>query len=194
MRVVEHTDERLVVWVASGTELLRPVPIDGRDQRDRPLEERFTCDMRYALVPWYGAGTLRVASWGDAHSSWLFRRPDNALWGWYGNLEDPLTKTDDGVQTIDHVLDVWLDLTTGVVGWKDEDELEAAITVGRFSAEKAESIRAHGAKVFAAMERRDPPFDGEWLDWAPHADWDLPLLPDRYRALVGNPAPYPTAK
>lgn len=188
VRVVQD-GECLVVWVAPGTPILRAVPTDGRAQRDRPVEERFVCDMEFALASWFGAGTLRVSYPGEAHSSWLFRRPDDheQFWGWYGNLEDPLWRDTNRVHTYDHVLDVWLD-ADGKVGWKDEDELAAAVAVGKFTTDDERAIRAHGEKVFAAMQRRDPPYDGSWLDWRPDPLWGVPELPDEYLALVGTPA------
>jgi hypothetical protein len=181
-------DECLVVWIPSGTTMLSSVPVDGRDLRDRPCEERFTCERVFALQEWFGAGSLRISYPGDAHSSWLFRHGDHeTFWGWYGNLEDPLRRDERGVHTRDHVLDVWLD-AEGRVGWKDEDELEATVTVGHFSAEQANSIRAYGEKVFAAMEQRVAPYDGSWLDWRPDPSWPVPTLPEEFMALAGTPS------
>ncbi|MEY2469472.1 MAG: hypothetical protein QOF21_2170 [Actinomycetota bacterium] len=187
VRVVEDA-EALVVWVAPETPILRAVPVDGRELRDRPPSDRFTTPKHFVVVPWFGAGTLRIASPGHAHSSWLFRMPDReTFWGWYGNLESPLQRSEIGVHTIDHVLDVWLD-AAGNVGWKDEDELEAIIALGRFTDEQALAIRAEGARVFAAMQRRDPPYDGAWLDWRPDPTWDVPQLPGEWTSLAGTPA------
>ncbi len=188
--VVQDDDDCLAVWVAPGTPICRAIPADGLDLRARPVADRFTCDKHFAVVPWFGAGVLRVTYPGEAHSSWLFRRPEDheQTWGWYGNLEDPLRRSDLGVHTVDHVLDVWLDLTTGTVGWKDEDELDAAIALGRFTPAEAGAIRAHGEQVFAAMQRRDAPYDGIWLRWAPDPVWPVPPLPDEYTSLAGKAA------
>ncbi len=186
---VVHDDEYLAVWVAPGTSLLTCVPADGRDLRDRPVSERFTCERVFAIREWFGAGTLRLAYPGDAHSSWLFRHGDGSFWGWYGNLEDPLRRVDNRVHTIDHLLDVWVD-ASGTVGWKDEDELEAAVSVGYFSAAEAHVIRSHGEVVFDAMQRRLPPYDDSWLNWAPDSSWTTPLLPDEFASMAGNAA-YP---
>src|SRR5207244_2531479 len=83
---VVRDDDCLAVWVAPGTEFLTAVPADGRGLRDRPLDERFTCERVMAMATWFGAGVLRIAYPGDSHSSWLFRKPDDheAFWGWYG--------------------------------------------------------------------------------------------------------------
>jgi hypothetical protein len=189
MRVIEDTDDALVVWQAPKTVYLASVPADGKPFRDRSPVERFTCDKTYQVVPWLGDGTIRIAAWGTAHSSWLFRSPDfsGEYLGWYGNLEAPLRRSDIGVHTVDHVLDVFMD-TQGNVAWKDEDELEAAEQVGRFSAGEVAEIRAEGERIYAAMQNRDYPYDGSWLDWQPDPSWDAPALPAEWAALDGQPA------
>jgi len=146
VRVV-HDDDCLVAWVASGTPVLRAVPVDGRPTRERPPAERFIVPKRFVVASWSGAGVLRIAYPGRAHSSVLFRRPDGTFWGWYGNLEAPLRRTESGVHSHDHVLDVWLD-ADGDVSFKDEDELDAAVGVGRFTTEQAAAIRLEGERVF----------------------------------------------
>lgn len=188
--VVQDDEACLAVWVAPGTPILTAVPDDGRGLRDRPVSERFTCQRVFSISEWFGAGILRIARTGEAHSSWLFRRPEDhdVVWGWYGNLEDPLRRSTIGVHTRDHVLDVWLDLTNGVVGWKDEDELEAATKAGVFTPEEAVAIRAHGEKVFASMGCRDAPYDGGWSDWRADPAWPVPRLPEEYAALAGMAA------
>ncbi|MEQ1758501.1 MAG: DUF402 domain-containing protein [Vicinamibacterales bacterium] len=52
----------------------------------------------------------RSASWS----------PHGTVSGWYGNLKAPLRRTEIGVHTHDHVLDVWLD-ADGSVTFKDDD-------------------------------------------------------------------------
>jgi hypothetical protein len=189
MRVVEDTDHALVVWQAPQTRYLASVPADGKAFRARPPRERFTCDKVFRVVPWLGDGTLRIATPNAAHSSWLFRSPDlsGEYLGWYGNLEAPLRRSEIGVHTVDHVLDVFMDMH-GNVAWKDEDELEAAEQVGRFTADEVAAIRAEGERVYDAMTRRDPPYDGSWLDWKPDPSWTTPDLPPKHAALEGQPA------
>lgn len=197
--MIEDGDDGLAVWLETGTPMLSAVPADGLPLRDHPLAERFALPHVYEVRPWHGAGIVMLERPGGAHSVWLFRRPPlggeevGAFWGWYGNLEAPLQRTSRGVQTIDHILDVWMEpappLGAGSVHWKDEDELEAAVAVGRFGSETAAEIRAEGELVHAAMTRRDPPFDGAaggWLDWRPDPAWTRPALPEAVAALAGR--------
>lgn len=187
-RVVSDDDSGLVVWIEAGTPLLRPVNVDGRGVRDRPIEERFRAPTEFAVVPWHGAGVLRIAPRNAAHSLWLFRRPDGSgeFWGWYGNLERPHVRSEHGVHSHDHTLDLWLD-ADGWIIWKDEDELAAAVEQGHLSIDDAAEIRAEGERVHAAMTRRDAPFDGSWLDWRPEPAWTTPALPEFLVRMAGEP-------
>jgi hypothetical protein len=187
VRVVEDDARGLVVWVAPTTPILGTAMVDGRPLRARPPENRFTDARVVCLRAWVGPGVLRVALPRACHSSWLFRSPDGNgdFWGWYGNLEDPLRRSEVGVHTRDHVLDVFMDAAGGV-HWKDEDELEAAIRVGRLTTGEATEIRAEGERVRASMAARDYPYDGSWLDWAPDPSWAVPELPQTLLQLVGG--------
>lgn len=189
VRVIQDDDTGLAVWLAPGTIVLRPVNDDGKGVRDRPIEERMTAPKTLRLVPWTGDGLVRIVAPGAAHSLWLFRRPDGSgeYWGWYGNLERPHVRSPRGTHSRDHTLDVWLD-EHGDVHWKDEDELAVFTSMGRFTAEEASEIRAEGERVRAAMLRKDPPFDGSWLDWRPDPAWRVPTLPDDVAAMDGKPS------
>jgi hypothetical protein len=188
MRIVSDSEDELVVWQAPGTICLAAMPTDGKAHRARPVEEMFTCERVLKAVPWQGDGTLRISRRGEAHSSWLFRAPDmsGTYLGWYGNLEAPVRRSDLGVHTDDHMLDVFMD-AQGSVHWKDEHELAAAVEFGRFTAADAAEIRAEGERVYRAMEARAYPYDGSWLDWRPDPSWTVPPLGDQFRALDGTP-------
>lgn len=182
VRVVRDDADGLVAWLAPGTPRLAGVPVAGGGVRDLPLAERFTAPRRYELTTWEGTGILRVERPGRSHSLWRFPT------GWYANLEDPLRRTDDGVQTRDHILDVWLD-DGGFWLWKDEDELATCVEIGRVTERDAAAARTEGERVIAAFGRGDAPFDGAWRDWRPDPTWTVPTLPAEVAALDGQPAP-----
>jgi hypothetical protein len=186
--VVQDDDDGLVAWLAPGSPRLAVVPTDGVALRDRPPAERFTGPRRFAVTTWQGAGILRIARPGRAHSLWRFDDPDTGVRGWYANLEDPLRRGEGSVHTSDHVLDVWFD-DQGFWLWKDEDELAAVVEIGLRSPEWAAAVRAEGEAVIAAHERGEPPFDGSWQGWAPDPAWPVPDLAEDLVALDGQPAP-----
>ncbi|MEQ1760571.1 MAG: hypothetical protein ABL986_19850 [Vicinamibacterales bacterium] len=62
VRVVQD-DGCLVAWVASGTPVLRAVPVDGRPTRERSLAERFTVPKRFVVASAVGVGPQLPHRW-----------------------------------------------------------------------------------------------------------------------------------
>jgi len=48
---------------------------------------------------------------------------------------------------------------------------------GVYSQEFAAAVRAEGERVIEKVERRQPPFSGEWAAWTPDPAWTIPELP-----------------
>lgn len=69
-RVVRDDADGLVLWLAPGTPLLRPVLADGREIRSLPLAERFDRRNRRAarLDTWRGQGSLGIVPTGTPWS------------------------------------------------------------------------------------------------------------------------------
>ena len=114
---------------------------------------------------------------GRFHSGRPVRVVEHTLVGWYVNLEDVHELGAQTITTRDHVLDIWVPAETGEPEWKDEDELEAALRVGRVSAEQAMAIRAEGERVW-----RERPWPTGWEGWLPPAEWTTPELPAGWNA------------
>ena len=157
-RIVEESDELLVLWIPQGTPFKIPagglrIPgerwelVDGRTSRDQ----------------------VCVARRGRAHSIYLFRGDDGALEHWYVNFERPLRRTPLGVDTFDEKLDLIV-RPDGSSVWKDENELEQAAAAGLLD---AAAVRSEAARVLAEW-----PFPTGWEDWRPDPSWPVPELPD----------------
>src|SRR5690606_40137632 len=56
--------------------------------------------------------------------------------GWYVNLEEPFTRTERRLQTMDLMLDIVID-AEGPWHWKDEEEFQAMIDWGHLEAPRA---------------------------------------------------------
>jgi hypothetical protein len=121
--------------------------------------------------------------WRDNHALWLERVDEpyslnlfwNGAWeflGWYVQLQNPLRRSQVGFDTIDHLIDVWIE-PDGSWAWKDEDELERAVDLGLVRAEQAKAARATGERVLA-----ERPWPTGWEDWRPDPHWRPPTLPD----------------
>ena len=175
MRVVEDSEELVVLYIAAGTPMRIRVWLDGRPvDRSLPYRERFVTPWRLGDGRWRGSDVLQLTRPGCGHSFWAFFR-DSAFEGWYVNLQAPLRRTTIGFDTSDHVLDVRVGADRRWA-WKDEDEFAEAIAMGRFAPEEAEAIRAEGTAAAAAIEAGAWPFDGGWEQWRPDPTWTVPDL------------------
>jgi hypothetical protein len=137
-------------------------PIRGQADRDWGI-----CDH-----VWHTYRILTLVRPGDGYGLELLWRTDETFAGWYVNLQEPLRRTQLGFDTDDLVLDIWVD-PDGSWRWKDEDELEIAVELGRFTPAQLAEIRSVGESVLAT-----PPWPTGWEDWRPDPSWPLPALPD----------------
>jgi len=161
------------LWLAPGTEIRWPVIGDGFAE-ELSLDERYSSPWRAGHRMWEGEGVLIVGRPGRAHSLWVIRR-DGALATWYVNLESPWQQTSMGWDTQDHDLDL-VCKPDGSWRWKDEDDLEAAVRHGHFSAREAAKFRAEGERVLAEW-----PFPTSWDDWEPDPNWTIAAVPRGWR-------------
>ncbi|MFF7336242.1 DUF402 domain-containing protein [Streptomyces sp. NPDC008163] len=175
--VVQDTDELLAVWVAPGTECVKPVLADGTDVHAEPLVTRYTAPRTTARSLWLGNGVLKLARPGEPWSVWLFWERGWQFRSWYVNLEEPRTRWAGGTDSEDHFLDIsvypdhsWL--------WRDEDEFEQAQRVGLMTPETARRVREAGRAAVGLIRSWGAPFRDGWENWRPDPAWPVPELPD----------------
>lgn len=176
MRVVRDDADALVAWLAPDTPVLRPVLADGRELRSVPAHQMFGSGRAVGRSRWQGTGVLKVAPTGVPWSVWLFWEPDWSFRGWYVNLEDVHVRDGSSIVTQDHVLDLWVTPDRSV-RWKDEDELDAAVETGRWTAADGERFRHDAGDVEVRITAWDRPFRDGWEDWRPDLSWPVPELP-----------------
>lgn len=169
-RVVGKRNGYLATWLPAGTPVANPILADGRGLRECSLEERFTLGRASRVERWRPDGILMLLPRAGAHSIWVFPR------GWYVNLERQHHWHRRGVDTRDHVLDLWCERPREWQ-WKDEHELDAAVEHGVVTEPSADEIRAEGQRVAAMIERWEPPFADGWEDWRADPAWSAPELP-----------------
>jgi len=176
--VVEDGETGSVLFLPAGTPTKRRLNLDGTPiPRELGYEQRFARPWRLGDGSWGDSQTLLLTPGDAAHAIWLFWSSRWDFRGWYVNLQAPSRRSAVGFDTVDHVLDLWVEpeLTWS---WKDEHELEAAVGVGRFTPAEAAEIRAEGARVVEAF-----PFPTGWEDWRPDPAWPVPQLPPDWDAL-----------
>lgn len=171
-RVVEDAEDRRLFHVAARTTFKSPRSGEGAWLRlptaDWTLADRAWSSARPILsFALDGLGSAFLLFWDGA---W---RPLH----WYVNLQTPLRRTRLGFDYTDHVLDLLVSLDGSSVAWKDEEELEAAVGLGLYSAEDAAAFRAEGARSAERLVGGEPPFDHDWTTWRPDPAWSIPELP-----------------
>lgn len=179
--VVQDTEELLAVWMAPGTECVKPVIANGDPEglpvHREPLATRYTRPRTVRRDRWFGTGVLKLARPGEPWSVWLFWEPGWRFKNWYVNLEEPRTRWDGGVDSEDHFLDISVHPDRSWQ-WRDEDEFAQAQRAGLMDAEKARAVRAAGRAAVEAIGAWGPPFADGWQHWRPDPSWPVPALPD----------------
>ena len=161
LRVVRDDERGLVAWLPEGSEQLaatRATVVACGTARSRTGRELFVRrDVDLVVTRWRGPGILRIVPTGVPWSIWYFFTDDGAFDGHYVNLELPHLRAADGgarTYTRDLTLDLWLDVD-GTLWLKDEDELDAAVAGGAYSAEQGAAVR-EVARAGPARARRTP--------------------------------------
>ncbi|KQX71226.1 MULTISPECIES: DUF402 domain-containing protein [unclassified Streptomyces] len=175
--VVRDDEELLAVWLAPGTQCVKPVLADGTPPHQEPLHTRYTKPRTVARGRWLGTGVLKVARPGEPWSVWLFWDQGWKFKNWYVNLETPLARWDGGVDSEDHFLDicVYPDRSWGL---RDEDEFAQAQQDGLMDRAVAEQVREAGSRAVEVIRAWGPPFSEGWQHWRPDPSWAVPLLPE----------------
>jgi Protein of unknown function (DUF402) len=132
MRVVSDDGERVVAWLAPGTEIMYWALPGGADPRSLPLEVRFTAQLTSAPRRWQGGGVLRVIPIGLPFQVLHFWHEHGGFAGWYVNLEAPKRRSGNRLDSVDWHLDLWISPDL-VPTWKDADEAEAAVAAGHLT-------------------------------------------------------------
>jgi hypothetical protein len=143
-----------------GTELRlpgRPWRLEVRARGPQPVLSFAWPGIPYAVLLWTAEDRHRV---------------------WYVNLEEPLSRTAIGFDTVDHALDLLIELDGSAWRWKDEDELAEAVRDGLFTEEEAAGFRRWGERARDHVLSGEPPFDFDWTSWRPDPSWPVPRLPE----------------
>jgi Protein of unknown function (DUF402) len=164
--VVRDDGELVALYLPVGAPAKMPArdgrPIRGQADREWELRDHV----------WHTSSQLALIRWGRAHAvELLWDGETGDFAGWYVNLQEPLRRSPLGFDTDDLVLDIRVQ-PDGTWQWKDEDELQEAVRLGRFSEAEARAIRAEGERVL-----QDRPWPTGWEDGYPDPDWGLPELP-----------------
>ena len=158
--VVRDEPELLVTYLAEGTPFHMP---------EGPWPTADGLHPWHGRPAWHGHGTLMLNRPGEMHGVWVFwHGPERAFAGWYVNIEEPFRRAENGIDTQDLELDIWIP-AEGPWQWKDEHMLENRVREGRFTAGQVEAIRAEGRRIATELDAGRRWWDESWSGWRPDA-------------------------
>lgn len=173
MTVVADNEALIALWAPLGIPTMVSVP------SDRALPRPWLADQCHLVeATWRWRHTLQLFLPGQRWSTWVTWSSDWEFLGWYVNLQSLLCRTEIGFDERDHRLDVLVH-PDGTWEWKDQHEFSRSVEVGEYTDDEVAAIRRTGTEAVDVIESRGAPFDGEWSNWRPPAEWAVPLkLPD----------------
>jgi uncharacterized protein len=167
--VVEDAEEQITLFIRAGARWMAPFR-NGQRLKIQQAE--------YELMEQpYKAHVLSFAWPGNPAAVLLFYGSDWSPSHWYVNLEDPLRRSPVGFDTLDHKLDVIVELD-GSWRWKDEDQFVEVIERGLLDPGQGRGLRNDAEGAVRRIVEHEPPFDRDWYGWRPDPAWPPPTLPD----------------
>jgi hypothetical protein len=115
----------------------------------------------------------------------MFSEGKGRFRGWKVNMEAAFRRSDIGFDTIDDILDIFVNADDGSWYWTDEDELAYWVEVGAYTVEERGRFFASGFAAEELIRSRLSPFDKEWTEWQPPAKYESPSLPEGWQFLPG---------
>ena len=164
------------VWVPVGTPvLILDTGVDGHSLEAVGRQAAGNWALKQRI--WHTAGLVRITATGLPWAMFLYSEGARVK-AWYVNLEEPISRTPEGITISDRYLDIVIEPDRKSWRWKDEDELAEAVRLGLYSPEEAAQFRQDGLDAIARITSGEPPFDTSWADWQPDPEWGIPQLPD----------------
>lgn len=172
--VVDDRGDRVIAWLAPGTDVQWWALKDGADPRTLPAADRFTAPIVSRRRIWEETSVLRVLPLDAPYSVLHFWDAQGTFGCWYINFERPKIRRRFGLETVDLVLDLVL-LPDGSHYWKDEDEVGPAIAAGWITEDEAASARAAGEEILSDFELWLEELE-DWRSFQPDPQWVTPHL------------------
>lgn len=170
---VVRDDDLVAYWLPIGAPSIKPELIEHT-----PGTPRRWVEGNWFLAPavWTWAELLVLVRPGDERATWVRWSSDRTFQGWAVNMQSELTRTRLGFDLWDHQLDILVE-PDRTWRWKDEDELELAVELGRMTREQAGRVRAVGQQAVHDIETDAWPYHAGYETWMPDPSWTLPTMP-----------------
>lgn len=178
--VVEDSDERIVLWLPLGTPTKKPVLL-----KQFPGTSRRWVEGSWGLVDsiWQWAELLIIVRPDECRATWVRWSADREFLGWYVNLQSKLQRSRLGFDFRDYQLDIIVEPDRNW-RWKDQDELNLAVELGRMTRGLDKAVRAEAQLAIEEIERNGRLYSEGWEHWRPDASLTRPKLGGDWRKAV----------
>jgi hypothetical protein len=171
--VVRDDDDLVAYWQPIGAPSIKPELVEHTPGTPRRWVEG---NWYLTESTWRWAELLVLVRPGDGRATWRRWSADRTFQGWAVNMQSELTRTRLGFVVWDHQLDLLVD-PDRAWRWKDEEELELTVELGRMTGEEADAVRAVGEAAVRDIDSGAWPYDAGFETWTPDPSWRLPTLP-----------------
>ena len=168
--VVSDSPTALVLYLSAGTSYKIRFQDPGNNAR-MPIGEWGHTDDEWK------SDMLRIMMPGDNHAYLAFWDANHRFSRWYVNLEREYRRTEKGIDFVDHFLDIVIEPDLESWVWKDESELEEAVSIGLISKSQSDAIRGEGHVALTRLKAKLSPFKQGWESWSRESAWPIPSLP-----------------
>lgn len=169
--VVQDEPELLALYWPVGTPTRSPI-------RRPTVSDELNNQIELEARNWIDNDILSLNTPGAAHSiELMWSNETHCLRCWYVHLQEPLCRTEIGIDTMDQMLDIVISTDRLSWQWKDEDEFGEAEAIGVYSQEKSQAIRAEGERVITMLKAKMSPFCDGWEKWVAPKEWSIPKFP-----------------
>ena len=170
--VIEDSDVQIALWLPLGTPTKKPVLLNHT-----PGTPRNWVEGSWALVDstWQWAELLIVVRPDNCRATWVRWSADRVFQGWYVNLQSKLCRTHLGFDFRDHQLDIIVEPNRNW-RWKDQDELDLAVELGRLTPAQGKAVREEGQLAVMEIERNSGLYSESLEQWCPEASLTRPKL------------------
>lgn len=183
---IQDQADLLALYVPPGTVMMDNYVVAAEDRVAAVGQSLPSAERRHVERGWT-VPTIRLYLPGEAFSVWAFFDDEGRFAYWYGNLEAPFVRTEIGIDSLDHTLDVVAD-AKGRWRWKDEDEFARRLELGLDSSRHQLGVRAAGEAFVSRLEAEGLPFNQGWQTWQAPPDWVPRALPAGWKDDFGTAA------
>lgn len=189
-RVIQDRDGVLVLARWPGAECLAPTSwIQWLRTGDDAVRKQAIPDLargQWELGRWVWQETATLSWFGldpDFSVHRFFPLTPQQSPRWYINFERTPRRTPIGIDTLDLLLDLVVDVDLTHWAWKDEDEYAHALHLDLITGKEHRRIESARQRALAMIKTRSGPLKADWSTWHVPPDWPKPALPSKALAV-----------